>query len=100
MEHGTTATPKLNYTYILKCSDDTLYTGWTTDIDKRLLCHNSGQGAKYTRARLPVELLYYEIFPTKKQAMRREHDIKKMSRAEKLALIQNHDSKIYQTSAL
>lgn len=82
-----------NYTYILECSDGTLYTGWTTDIKKRLLCHNSGRGAKYTRTRLPVKLLYYEEFSTKKEAMSREYYIKKMSRAEKLSLIQMHNSK-------
>lgn len=92
MEHKTISTTQSNYTYILECSDGTLYTGWTTDIDKRLLRHNSGQGAKYTRARLPVKLLYYEVFPTKKQAMSREYDIKKMSRAEKLTLIHSHGS--------
>lgn len=103
MEHkNITDTTQSNYTYILECSDGTLYTGWTTDIDKRLLCHNSGQGAKYTRTRLPVKLLYYEVFSTKKEAMSREYHIKKMSRTEKLALIKSHDSKQnkHQKSAL
>ena len=61
-----------NYTYILKCSDGTYYTGWTNDMAKRLKTHNEGKGAKYTRARLPVTLAYYEAFETKEEAMRRE----------------------------
>ena len=52
-----------NYTYILKCADETLYCGWTNDLEKRLEAHNSGKGAKYTRSRLPVELIYYEELP-------------------------------------
>lgn len=77
----------MNYTYILKCNDDTLYTGWTTDLKKRLAAHNSGKGAKYTRPRLPVTLVYYEEFQTKQEAMRREYAIKQLSRSEKEALI-------------
>ena len=63
----------LNYTYMLKCSDGTLYTGWTNDLEKRVEAHNSGKGAKYTKARRPVELAYYEEFETKEQAMKREY---------------------------
>lgn len=74
------------YTYVLKCSDGSLYTGWTNDIKKRLQAHNEGKGAKYTRSRTPVELVYLEKFDTKEAAMRREAAIKKMSRAEKLKL--------------
>ena len=80
------------YTYIVECSDGTLYTGWTTDLERRIRCHNSGTGAKYTRSRLPVHLRYYEVHNTKEEAMQREYRIKKMSRAEKLALIQHHGS--------
>lgn len=76
-----------NYTYILKCADDTLYCGWTNDLEKRLEAHNSGKGAKYTRSRLPVELIYYEEFETKEEAMSREYHIKKLSREKKLELI-------------
>lgn len=76
-----------NYTYILRCADGTLYCGWTNDLEKRLAAHNSGAGAKYTRSRLPVELIYSESFATKKEAMSREFHIKRMTRAEKLALI-------------
>lgn len=68
----------LNYTYMLKCSDGTLYTGWTNDLEKRVEAHNSGKGAKYTKARRPVELAYYEEFETKEQAMKREYAIKQL----------------------
>ena len=77
------------YTYILECSDGTLYTGWTMDINKRVKIHNSGKGAKYTRARIPVTLKYYEEFETKKEAMKREYEIKKFTRKKKLELIKN-----------
>ncbi len=77
----------MNYTYILRCRDGSLYTGWTNNLEKRLACHNAGKGAKYTKARLPVELAYFETFQTKKEAMQREWEIKKMTRKEKIALI-------------
>ena len=76
----------MNYTYIVKCCDNTLYTGWTTDLDRRIEAHNSGKGAKYTRSRRPVELIYAERFDTKQGAMRREWEIKQLSREEKLRL--------------
>ncbi len=76
-----------NFTYILKCADGSLYTGWTNDLPKRVAAHNAGTGAKYTRSRRPAELVYYEVFPTKEEAMRREYEIKHMSREEKEALI-------------
>lgn len=81
----------MNYTYILRCSDGTLYTGWTNDIDSRLLCHNSGKGGKYTRSRLPVELIYSESYDTKEEAMSREWHIKRMSRKQKLRLIEEYE---------
>ena len=68
-----------NYTYILRCADGTFYTGWTTDLTRRVDVHNSGQGAKYTRARRPVELVYYETFDTRQDAMQRECAIKKLT---------------------
>lgn len=77
----------MNYTYILTCRDGSLYTGWTNDLDRRLKDHNEGKGAKYTRARRPVVLEYYEEFATKEEAMKREYEIKQMSRKEKLELI-------------
>lgn len=83
----------LNYTYILKCSDNTLYTGWTNNLEKRLLAHLNGKGAKYTRGRLPVKLVYFETFEDKKSAMKREYIIKQMSRKEKLLLIENFNEK-------
>ncbi len=79
----------MNYTYILKCSDKSLYTGWTNNLDKRVEDHNSGKGAKYTRSRRPVVLAYYEQFETKEEAMRREWEIKRLTRKKKLALIQS-----------
>ena len=76
-----------NYTYIVKCSDGTLYTGWTNDLEKRIQSHNEGKGAKYTKTRKPVTLVYYETFPTKQEAMKREYAIKQMRRKEKEKLI-------------
>lgn len=77
----------MNYIYILICSDNTLYTGWTNNIERRIKEHNLGKGAKYTRNRIPVKLCYYEEFETKQEAMSREYRIKQMSRKEKLDLI-------------
>ena len=77
----------MNYTYILKCKYDSLYTGWTNDLKKRITSHNAGKGAKYTKARRPVELVYYEEFQTREEAMKREYAIKQLSRKEKEALI-------------
>lgn len=78
----------MNYTYILKCSDGTFYTGWTTCLERRLSEHNGGMGAKYTRSRIPVQLIYYESFDTKQEAMRREAMIKKLTRKQKEQLIE------------
>lgn len=79
-----------NVTYILKCSDNSLYTGWTNDIEHRLKMHNEGKGAKYTRGRGPVELVYLEEFETKREAMSREAKIKRLTRKEKLLLIETY----------
>ena len=78
----------MHYTYLLRCADGTLYGGYTTDLQKRLAAHNSGKGAKYTRSRLPVELVYWEECPTKEAAMSREWQVKHLTREEKLKLIQ------------
>lgn len=78
----------MNFTYILRCGDGSLYTGWTNDLEKRFAAHSAGKGGKYTRSRLPVELVYHEEHETKEDAMRREWAIKHMTRAEKLSLIQ------------
>jgi len=72
--------------YILLCSDNTLYTGWTNDITNRIKFHNSGRASKYTRSRRPVTIYYTEEFNTKQEAMSREYAIKKMSRGSKLKL--------------
>ena len=75
------------WVYLLRCADDTLYTGSTTDVERRLAQHNAGKGAKYTRARRPAELVYREPCGSRSEALRREAAIKGLSRAEKLALI-------------
>ncbi len=77
----------VNYTYLLRCADGSLYCGWTNDLEARLRAHNAGKGAKYTRSRRPVTLAYYEMYETKEEAMRREWKVKHMSRDEKLELI-------------
>ncbi len=77
------------YTYILRCGDGSLYTGWTNDLEQRIRAHSAGHGGKYTRSHLPVELIWHEPCADRSAAMRREAAIKRMSRAEKLALIQS-----------
>jgi putative endonuclease len=74
--------------YILQCADGTLYTGWTTDLERRLRAHNSGQGARYTRGRRPVRLVYQEEQSTRSAAQRREAAIRRLSRIDKLKLIE------------
>ena len=77
----------MHYAYIVKCSDGTYYTGYTNDLEKRLLTHNAGKGAKYTRNRLPVEMVYYEEYEEKSEAMKREYAIKRLTRKQKEKLI-------------
>ena len=77
----------MNFIYLLRCADGSLYCGWTTDPEARLAAHNSGQGAKYTRSRLPAELVYTEAYEDRHEALSREWHIKRMSRAEKERLI-------------
>lgn len=77
----------MNAVYILRCRDNTLYTGWTNDLERRLARHNAGTASKYTRARRPVELVYWEDCGTKEEAMRREWQIKQLRRDKKDALI-------------
>ena len=79
------------YTYVLRCADDTLYCGWTNDLTARLAAHNSGKGAKYTRGRGPVTLVYSEMFDTQSEAMQREAAIKKLTRPQKQALIDSQN---------
>ena len=76
-----------HYAYMLRCADDTIYSGYTTDLPRRIAAHNRGVGAKYTRSRLPVKLVYYESFATIQEAMRREAAFKKLTRAQKLTYV-------------
>nr|WP_307990486.1 GIY-YIG nuclease family protein [uncultured Niameybacter sp.] len=77
------------FVYIVKCQDKTYYTGYTNNIEKRLKAHNDGKGAKYTRVRLPVQLVYKECYETKSEALKREYAIKKLTRSQKEKLIQS-----------
>ena len=76
-----------HYAYIVECADGTYYCGYTNDLEKRIETHNRGKGAKYTKPRLPVVLVYYEEFETKEEAMSREWHLKQLSHAQKRALI-------------
>ncbi len=77
------------WVYIVECSDGTLYAGSTTDVAKRIVAHNAGRGAKYTRARRPVVLRYLERTPDRGSALRRELEVKRLGRAEKLRLFKS-----------
>ncbi|HEX8857287.1 MAG TPA: GIY-YIG nuclease family protein [Thermoleophilaceae bacterium] len=74
------------FVYLLRCADGSLYCGWTTDVERRTLAHQSGRGARYTRTRLPVELVWSRAMPSRADAMREEARVKRLSRAAKLAL--------------
>ena len=76
------------YCYILECSDGSYYTGWTTDPERRLRIHNAGRGARYTRSRRPVKLVYVEAHQDRSRAQIRENEIKKYTRSRKLEMIQ------------
>ena len=76
-----------NFVYIVRCADDTLYTGWTNNLDERIKAHNNGTASKCTRARLPVVLVYSECCADRSSALKRECEIKKMPKAAKLKLI-------------
>ena len=89
----------MNYTYLVMCRDKSLYCGWTNDIKNRMDKHNKGKGAKYTRCRRPVKLVYYENFETKSLAMKREYAIKKLTRKQKLQLIEIKKSSIEKIAA-
>lgn len=80
----------MNYVYIVKCADGTLYTGWTNDLEKRIERHNAGKGAKYTRSRLPVKVVYFETFEEENEARSREWHIKRLSREEKRKLFEKN----------
>jgi len=79
----------MHYVYIVECKDGTLYTGYTINLEKRIIAHNKRRGAKYTRGRTPVVLIYYEQFDLKHTAMKREAEIKKLSKLKKYDLIKN-----------
>lgn len=79
---------EINYTYMLRCADGSLYTGWSNHLKKRVEAHQQGKGGKYTRSRLPVELVYFETFTTKEEAMQREYAIKQLTRIQKLKLVE------------
>jgi len=81
----------VHYVYVLACADETLYTGYTTDVARRVAEHDAGEGAKYTRGRTPVELVHVESFDTRSAAMSREHEIKQLSRPQKERLIAESD---------
>ena len=82
------------FIYILLCGDNTLYTGWTNDLSGRVIAHNAGRGAKYTKSRLPVQLLYSEKLGTRSEALKREAEIKKLSRQKKLELIGRAENRL------
>lgn len=77
----------MNYAYLLLCADGSLYAGWTNDLRRRLHAHNEGTGAKYTRARRPVRLVYAEAFDTKEEAQKRECQIKKLRHKQRISLV-------------
>ena len=78
-----------SYVYVLRCGDGSLYTGWTNDLKQRLAAHQSGKGAKYTKGRLPIEMVYFEEMPDKSAALKRENELKKLKKPEKELLIKN-----------
>lgn len=80
----------MNYTYLLRCADGSLYCGWTNHLKERLAAHNAGKGAKYTKGRGPVTLIWSECFPTKEEAMKREAAVKRLTKAQKEELAAGH----------
>lgn len=83
----------MNYVYMIRCKDGSLYTGWTNNLEKRFKNHYEGKGAKYTKGRGPLELVYYEVFEDKKEAMKREYEIKRLKKSEKEKLINYKNDK-------
>ncbi|MBM3144495.1 MAG: GIY-YIG nuclease family protein [Chloroflexi bacterium] len=86
------------FCYIIECSDGTLYTGWTTDPERREIEHNAGRGAQYTRIRRPVRLVYVEAHPDRSTAQRRESALKKLTRSKKKTLIESNTNLDHLTS--
>ena len=87
----------MNHTYMIECEDGSLYTGWTNNLEKRFAMHVAGKGAKYTRSHKPVRIVYDEISDTPQQAQKREYQIKRLSHAQKLALIKQSDKHVQQS---
>ena len=83
----------MNYVYIIKCKDKSLYTGWTNNLEERFKAHSEGRGAKYTKGRGPLELVYFEEYEDKIDAMKREWKIKKLNKKDKLKLINNFNKR-------
>ncbi|MFC4450756.1 GIY-YIG nuclease family protein [Halorussus aquaticus] len=81
----------VHWVYVIECDDGSFYTGYTTDVERRVREHDRGEGAKYTRGRTPVELVHRERFDTKSEAMSREYAIKQLSRAEKERVVERDD---------
>lgn len=79
----------MNFVYMLQCADGSFYTGWTTNLQNRLRVHNTGKGAKYTRSRLPVKLVYWETAENRSEALRREAQIKRLTHTQKKRLAEN-----------
>lgn len=79
------------YLYIVECSDGSLYTGWTTDLQKRLKAHNTGKGAKYTRSRIPVSLKFFKEFTSKSSVLKMEYRVKQLTRKQKMDIIKRQD---------
>ena len=82
------------YLYVLECNDSTLYTGYTNDVERRVAVHNSGKGAKYTKARVPVTCVFHQQFETKSEAMKAEYAFKKLTRKQKLDYIRSYTNEI------
>ena len=81
------------FVYLVECNDGSLYTGWAVDVERRVKAHNAGRGAKYTKWHAPVKLVYTEEYPTRSAAMKREAEIKKWPRAQKLKLVRDQSIK-------
>lgn len=81
----------MNYVYILECVDGTFYTGWTNNLERRIRMHSEGKGAKYTKGRGPLKLVHCEEFDNRSEAMRREYEIKQLTRSDKILLIKNYN---------
>jgi putative endonuclease len=82
-----------HYVYILRCGDNSLYTGWTNNLENRLKMHKTGHGAKYTKGRGPIDLVYFEVFSSKSEALKREYEVKQLTKEQKEKLIKSKNGK-------